>query len=73
VAETIYQMLEVLQSFIILRSGERVTSFPKDNSAKVSSEKWWNEAIREVYILRISEKTSSQISYSSSNLKISDL
>ena len=29
-----------VRSFIILRSGERVTSFTKDNSATSSSEKW---------------------------------
>ena len=29
-----------VRSFIIFRSGERVTSFTKDNSANISSEKW---------------------------------
>ena len=51
-------------SFIILRSGEDATSFTKGNSANFSSKKWSNEAFRGVYILRIREKTSSQISYS---------
>ena len=36
--KTSYQMLEV--QFIILRSGKRVTSFTKDNSANFSGEKW---------------------------------
>ena len=29
-----------VRSFIILRSGERVTSFTKDNNANFSREKW---------------------------------
>ena len=29
-----------VRSFIIVRSGERVTSFTKDNNANFSSEKW---------------------------------
>ena len=37
VAETSYQMLEVLSS---CESGEGVTSFTKGNSANFSSEKW---------------------------------
>ena len=61
VAETRYQMLEVFN--IILLSGEGVTSFTKGNSANFSSEKWSNEAFLEVYILRIREKTLSQVSY----------
>ena len=42
--------------FAILRLGERVTSFTKDNNANFSSEKWENEAFREVYILRKKRK-----------------
>ena len=44
------------------RLGERVTSFTKDSNANFSSEKWQNEEFRGVYILRIREKTLSQIS-----------
>ena len=51
-------------SFIILQSGEGVTSFTKGNSAYFSSKKLCNEAFRGVYIFRIREKTLSQISYS---------
>ena len=52
VAKTRYQMLKV---FIILRSGERVTSFTKVNNANLSIKKWENEAFRKVY--RYFEKT----------------
>ena len=38
VGKTSYQLLEV--QFIILRSGEGVTSSSKGNSANFSSEKW---------------------------------
>ena len=38
VGKTNYQLLEV--QFIILRSGEGVTSSTKGNSANFSSEKW---------------------------------
>ena len=65
--------ISIVRSLIILRSGERVTSFTKDNSANISSEKWENEAFREVYILRIREKTSSQISHLSLDLLQVDL
>ena len=54
VAETSYQMLEVLS---ICDRGEGVTSSTKGNSAKFSSEKWSNEAFRRVHIFRIGEKT----------------
>ena len=50
-----------VRSFIILGTGERVTSFTKHKNANFSSEKRSNEAFREVYILRRREKTSSQI------------
>ena len=52
-----------VRSFIILRTGERVASFTKDNSANFSSEKWESEAFWEVYISRIREKALSQNSY----------
>ena len=39
VAETSYQMFMNVRRFIILRSGEGVTSFTKGNSANFSSEK----------------------------------
>ena len=69
--------LSNVRSFIILRWGKRVTSFTKGNSANFFSEKWYNEAFREVYILKIREKTLSQISYSQSssysNLKVSNI
>ena len=44
--------------------GRGVTSFTKGNSANFFSEKWYNEAFRSVYILRIREKALSQISHS---------
>ena len=37
--KTSYQMLEVLSRFIILRSGEGVTSFTKGNSANLKNGK----------------------------------
>ena len=52
-AETSY---ETVRSFTILRSGEGVISFTKDNSANFLREKWYNEAFPGVYILRIREK-----------------
>ena len=45
-----------VKCFIILRPGGGVTSFTKDDSANVSSEKWQNKAFRGVYILRKREK-----------------
>ena len=57
-------MLSNVRRFSILQSGEGVTSFTKDNSANFSCQKWENEAFREVNILRIREKTFSQILYS---------
>ena len=56
-----------VRSYIILRSGEHVTSFTENNSANFSSEKWSNDAFREVYILRIRETTLNQISRSQSS------
>ena len=60
-----------------MRSEEGVTFFTKDNSANVSGEKWYIEAFRGGYSLRIREKTSGQISYSQSpsslNLKVSTI
>ena len=53
-----------IKSFIILPSGERVTSFTKDDYANFSGEKWQNEAFRDVYTLRRREKPLAQISYS---------
>ena len=44
-------------SFIILRSGKRITSLIKDNSAKFSSEIWSNKALQEVYTLRTRESS----------------
>ena len=50
------------RSFIILRSGEDLTSFNKDNCSDVSSKKRWNEAFREcLFFLRICENTSNVI------------
>ena len=62
VAKTRYQMLKV---FIILRSGERVTSFTKVNNANFSIKKNGKMKLsgKSIDILRRREKTSSQISY----------
>ena len=66
--------LSNVSSFIILRSGEGLTSFKKDNSANFSGE---SKVERSVpwYFLIIHKNTLSQISYlqsfSSSNLKLS--
>jgi len=49
VAERSYQMF--------LRSGERVTSFTKGDSAYFSGEGKYNEEFRGVYFLTIHEKT----------------
>ena len=51
-------------SFIILLSGEGLTSFNKDNSTNFSGEKEYIEAFRGVYFLTIREKILNQISYS---------
>ena len=44
-------------SFIILRSGKRITSLIKDNSAKFSSEKKYTEALRVDFFYRTREKS----------------
>ena len=51
-------------SFIILLSGEGLTSFNKDNSTNFSGEKEYTEAFRGVYFLTIREKILNQIAYS---------
>ena len=69
--------LKSVRGFIILRPGDGLSSFSKDNSANFLVKKKCNEVFRGVYNLRIRprEKTSSQISYSQSfsskNLKVS--
>ena len=60
-AETSYQMLVVLS---FLRSEDCITYFTKGEIANFSSEKWQNEALRGLDILRIREKILSEISYS---------
>ena len=53
-----------VRSFIILQSGEALTSFNNDNSANLSGEKKYNEEFRAVYFLIIREKNLNEISYS---------
>ena len=56
--EVVGTKLSNVNSFIILRSGESVTSFNEDNSANFSGEKQkYNEAFRSHYFLTIREKT----------------
>ena len=51
------QVIEVRTEVLSLNAiGRARTSFTKDNNATFPSEKWQNEAFREVYILRIREK-----------------
>ena len=50
--------------FIILRPGDGLSFFTKDNSANFLVKKKCNEAFLRVYNLRIREKTLSQISHS---------
>ena len=45
-----------VRSFIILRSGEGLSSFNKNNRANFSGEKKENEAFQGIYFLRICEK-----------------
>ena len=52
-AKTSYRKV---RGFIILRSGEGLTSFNKNNRANFSGEKKGNEAFRGIYFLRICEK-----------------
>ena len=56
--------LSNIRSFIILQSGEGLTSFNNDNSANISGEKKCNEEFQGVYFLTIREKTLNEISYS---------
>ena len=56
--------LSNIRSFIILQSGEGLTSFNNDNSANFSGEKKCNEEFQGVYFLTIREKTLNEISYS---------
>ena len=49
--------LSNVRSFIILRSGEALTSYNKDNNVNFSSEKRCNEAFWGVYCLTIRKKT----------------
>ena len=53
-----------VRSFIILQSGEALTSFNNDNSANLSGLKRYNEEFRGVYFLIIREKILNEISYS---------
>ena len=48
--------LSYVRSFIILRLGEGLIFFNKDNSANFFGEKNYSEAFQRVYILRIREK-----------------
>ena len=56
--------LSNVRSFIILQSGEALTSFNNDNSANLSGEKKYNEEFPGVYFLTIGEKNLNEISYS---------
>ena len=62
-----WDKLSNVRGFIILGSGEGLTSFNKDNSDNFFGEKKNNKAFWGDYFLRICEKTSS------SNLKISNV
>ena len=46
-----------IRSFMILRSREGLTFFNVDKSVIFSNERKYNEAFRDVYFLRIREKT----------------
>ena len=48
--------LLIARSFTILRSGEALTSFNKNNLVDFSVEKMFNEAFRDDYFLRLREK-----------------
>ena len=61
--------LSNVRSFIILQSGEGLTSLNNDNSANFSGEKKCNEEFQGVYFLTIREKTLNEISYSKSFLE----
>ena len=55
-AETKLNKLSNVRGFIIFPPGEGLTSFKKDNSAKLSGEKKYNKAFSGQYILRIRSK-----------------
>ena len=61
-SENAENKLSNVKGFIILRPGEGLTSFDKDNSVKFLV-KTYNNAFRGIYFLRIREKPFSQISY----------
>ena len=72
VVETSYQIS--VRGFIILRSGEGLTSSNKDNSA-ILGKKYYNETFPVFFFFKVREKTLNQISSSylflSSNQKVS--
>ena len=63
----------MLRSFTILPSGEGLSSFNKNNRVNFYGKKKWSEGLWSVYLLRIREKTLSEILSSSSNLKLSNV
>ena len=51
-----FRLLLIRKSFTILRSGEALISFNKNDLVNFSVEKMFNEAFRNDYFLRIREK-----------------
>ena len=63
-SESVVLMETSYKGFIILRPGDGLSSFNKDDSANFLVKKKCNEAFKGVYNLRIRKKTLGQISYS---------
>ena len=57
-----HKLLSII-GFTILRLGDNLTSFNKDNSANFFGQKDVQEAVQGVYYLRKHEKTLREISY----------